>query len=175
VDHPALAPDALVRPWRLATFVAGTLAALELVALLVIGVAVLAKPVSDHVRKAAEAKVLAPVTAKAKVVKKAPVMPKIGKPKLARSRTSVVVLNGNGRSGAAAAEAQRVRAHGYRIGTVGNAPRSGYGRSVVMYRPGYAAEGKRLGRDLHIRIVSPLDGLGKSALHGAQVVVVVGA
>ena len=175
MEHPAIAPDTLVRPWRLATFVAGTLAALELVALLAIGIALLAKPVAAHVRKAAEAQVLAPVTPREKVVRKKPVVAKVGAPKLARGRTSVVVLNGNGRTGAAAAEAQRVRARGYRIALVGNSPRRGYARSVVMYRPGYAAEGKRLGRDLRIGIVRPLDGLSKASLQRAQVVVVVGA
>ena len=28
-----------------------------------------------------------------------------------------------------------------------------------MYRAGYAAEGKRLGQDLHVRLVRPLDGM----------------
>jgi hypothetical protein len=40
-------------PWRTATLVASTVAALELVALLVLGVVLLAKPVSDQVRQAA--------------------------------------------------------------------------------------------------------------------------
>ena len=37
VDHPLVAPDALVRPWRLAAFVAGAIAAVELLILLAIG------------------------------------------------------------------------------------------------------------------------------------------
>ena len=42
-------------PWRTATLVASSVAALELVALVVLGVVLLAKPVSDHVRQAAQA------------------------------------------------------------------------------------------------------------------------
>jgi len=53
-----------------------------------------------------------------------------------------MVLNGNGRTGAAAVAASRVQARGYRIGEVTNAPRL-VPRSIVMYRPGFAGEGKR--------------------------------
>ncbi|HEY8843074.1 MAG TPA: LytR C-terminal domain-containing protein, partial [Gaiellaceae bacterium] len=88
--------------------------------------------------------------------------------------TSVTVLNGSGLAGAAAAQASRVRARGYLVGEVGNAPRSGYGRSVVMYRAGRRPEAMRLARDLHIRLVSPLDGLHPRDLLGAQLAVVVG-
>ena len=51
-------------PWRTATLVASALAAVELVALVALGAVLLAKPVSEHVRQAAEAQVLAPVTPK---------------------------------------------------------------------------------------------------------------
>jgi hypothetical protein len=57
---------------------------------------------------------------------------------------------------------------------VGNAPRSGYGRSVVIYRAGFRPEALRLGRDLGIRLVSPLDGLRVKNLAGAKLAVVVG-
>jgi hypothetical protein len=93
---------------------------------------------------------------------------------LARGATSVTVLNGSGLAGAAAAQASRVRARGYLVGDVGNAPRSGYGRSVVMYRAGRRPEALRLARDLQIRLVSPLDGLRPRDLLGAQLAVVVG-
>ena len=85
-----------------------------------------------------------------------------------------MVLNGNGRRGAAAAAASRVRSHGYRIGDVGNAARMSYSRSLVMYRPGFEGEGRRLGRDLGIRLVGPLDGMRGAQLHGAQVVLILG-
>ena len=80
-------------------------------------------------------------------------------PKLTRAETSVIVLNGNGRSGAAAEGADRVRAFGYTIGTVGNAPRRDVTRTVVMYRNGYRPEALRLAKDLKVKIVGPLDGL----------------
>jgi hypothetical protein len=67
-----------------------------------------------------------------------------------------------------------VRARGYLIGEVGNAPRGGYGRSVVMYRAGRRREALRLARDLRIRLVTPLDGLRPRDLLGAQLAVVVG-
>jgi len=174
VEHPIPAPDALVRPWRTATFVASAVAALELLVLMILGVAFIAKPVSDHVRRAAEAKALAPLTPPAyhrpKVHRQV-----VGKPKLSRGATSVLVLNGSNRTGAAAAKADIVQRHGYRIASVGNAPRGGdYPRTIVMYRRGFAAEGKRLGRDLRVRVVAPLDGIKPSQLLGAHLVVILG-
>ena len=156
-------------PWRTATLVASAVAALELVALVILGVVLLAKPVSDHVRQAAEAKVLAPVQAKPRP------KPVVGAPKLARGETSVIVLNGNGRAGAAAASAESVRRFGYTIGTVGNAPRSDFTRTLVMYRKGYQAEAARLAKDLNVKIVGPLDGLKTSDLLGAHVALIVGS
>ena len=44
-----------------------------------------------------------------------------------------------------------------------------------MYRRGFAAEGVRLAHDLHVKVVGPLDGVKTSALHGAQLAVVLGA
>jgi hypothetical protein len=98
----------------------------------------------------------------------------LGAPKLAREDTAVLVLNGNGRTGAAASEADRVRAKGYRVASVGDAPRRDYTRSIVMYRPGFAADGRRLAKALGIKVVGPLDGMGLGALQGAHAVVVVG-
>ena len=156
-------------PWRTATLVASAVAALELVLLVALGAVLLAEPVSQHVQQAAEKKVFAPVT-KAKPRVPAPV----GKPKLSRAQTSVIVLNGNGRSGAAADGAARVRAHGYTIGTVGNAPRSDVTRTLVMFRPGYRPEAVRLAADLKVKIVGPLDGLRRSDMLGAHVALIVG-
>jgi LytR cell envelope-related transcriptional attenuator len=158
-------------PWRTATLVASAVAAAELVILVVVGVALLAKPVSQHVRQAAEAKAFAPVTAKPKPRAAAPV----GKPKLARAVTSVIVLNGSGRSGAAAANADRVRGLGYTIGTVGNAPRSDFTRTLVMFRRGHRAEAVRLAADLKLKIVGPLDGLRPADMLGAHVALIVGS
>lgn len=156
-------------PWRTATLVASAVAAFELVVLIVLGVALLAKPVSDQVRRAAEAQVLAPVKPKPRAA--APV----GKPKLTRAETSVIVLNGNGRAGAAAQSAAAVRRFGYTIGTVGNAPRTDVTRTLVMYRKGYRAEAARLAADLNLKIVGPLDGLKPADMLGAHVALIVGS
>ena len=169
MDQPALAPD--LRPWRTAAVVAGAVAIVELVVLLVIGVALVAQPVAAEVKKQAAARAFAPApVAKPKRPKQRPV----AAPRLRRGDTAVLVLNGNGRSGAAAIEAERVRGKGYRIASVADAPRRDYARSLVMFRPGFAGEAHRLARDLRIRIVGPLDGIGVRGLQGAHAVVVIG-
>jgi hypothetical protein len=172
VDAPVAAPDALVRPWRRATIVASLIAALELVVIVVAGVVVLAKPLAHAVQKQAEVRAFEPVAKKeqAPVAKQAKAAPS-----LTRHETGVLVLNGNGRTGAASAGADRLRRFGYMIAGTGNAPRSDYATSVVMYRPGYGPEARRLARDLKLKVVGPLDGLKPSALHGAQLAVVLGA
>ena len=58
---------------------------------------------------------------------------------------------------------------------VGNAGKTTYSRSIVMYRRGYEGEGRRLAHDLGIRTVGPLDGMRPAQLHGAQAVVVLGS
>jgi hypothetical protein len=145
-------------------------AVVELVALVALGIALLAKPVSEHVRRAATEQALAPV-----VERKPAAKPSADKPRLARGETSVIVLNGNGRSGAAADAADSVRRFGYTIGTVGNAPRTDFTRTVVMFRDGYRPEAARLAKDLGIKIVGPLDGMRPADLLGAHVALVVGS
>jgi LytR cell envelope-related transcriptional attenuator len=170
VEQPVPA-EVLVRPWRTATLVASAVAAVELVIILVAGVALVGKPLSEKLRDAARDRSLgAPVTSSAR-----PKKPKIGSsvPRLGRFETTVMVLNGNGVSGAAHAAASRVRARGYSIGEIGNARRTDYMRSVVMYRPGHRGEALRLARDLRIKIVGPLDGLTVRELMGAHLAVVV--
>ena len=156
-------------PWRTATLVASAVAAAELVILVVLGVALLAEPVSQHVRRAAEAKVYEPVTPKPRAAAPA------SKPKLSRAETSVIVLNGSGRTGAAAQNAARVRSLGYTIGTVGNAPRTDFTRTIVMFRPGYRPEAARLAADLKLKLVGPLDGLRGADLLGAHVALIIGS
>jgi hypothetical protein len=161
--------DVLVRPWRTATLVASAVAAVELVIILVAGIALVGKPLTEKMRDTARSRTIGmPAAAPART-------PKIGSstPRLDRVDTSVMVLNGNGVSGAAHDAASRVRAHGYSIGEVGNANRTDYMRSVVMYRPGYRGEALRLARDLRIKIVGPLDGLTVRDLMGAHLALVV--
>lgn len=156
-------PNPSRHPWRTIAVVAAGIATIELLALVVTATALVAKPVAKHAREAAVKR------ASAQQAKAPP-----SRAPVARGLVTVTVLNGNGVSGAAASTASRVRARGYKIRKVGNAPRGGYGRSVVMYRAGFRPEALRLGRDLGIPLVSPLDGLRASNLAGAKLAVVIG-
>lgn len=75
-----------------------------------------------------------------------------------RAATSVLVLNGSGVSGAAGGVSSRLLAHGYRSAPAENAQVMTYARSLVLYRPGWEREAKRLARDARITAVAPLDG-----------------
>ena len=145
---------------------ASGVAAVELLLLIVAGTVVLGHSVTRHSSSPA----LKPNPSSARTTHK-PARQAL----LPRARTRVVVLNGNGRAGAAASEATTIRARGYKIGAVGNAPRSSMGPTLVMYRPGFAAEARRLARDAGIGVVTALDGLQPSSLRRAQLVVVLGA
>jgi hypothetical protein len=167
VEHSIPQPLDLAHPWRTRAIIAGAVAAVELLILLVTGIVLVAPALGRHVRHAASVKALAPAPAPTKPAKPS-------QPTLTRGETSVLVLNGNGRAGAAAAEAQKIRGLGYMIGGVGNAPQTSYGRSVVMYRPGFRPEAVRLAHDARIAIVTPLDGMRRSQLQGAHVAVILG-
>ena len=65
-----------------------------------------------------------------------------------RGETKVVVLNGNGRNGAAADGAARLQSFGYVIAGTGNAKRQDYAATRRHVPPGLRAEGLRLARDL---------------------------
>jgi hypothetical protein len=162
-----------VRPWRTATLVASAIAAGELVLLVLVGIALIGKPLSEHANKAAAARLAVPSTKKR--TQASPIKFKVTKTSLSREATRVTVLNGNGQQGAAAAQAGSVRQHGYPISAVGNAPKTDYTRTMVMYRGRFRPEAARLAKDLGIKIVTPLDGLSASALEGAHVAVIVGA
>jgi hypothetical protein len=162
----------LASPWRARAFLAAGIAALELLVILVISFALVAKPLSHRMQRAAAAKKAPPAAA-------TPARARHAKPPqhamLSRGETSVLVLNGNGRQGAAGAEADQIRNLGYLVKAVGNAAHMNYGRTVVMYRPGYAAEGQRLAREARIALVSPLDGMRVKDLAGARIAIVVGS
>lgn len=155
----------LIRPWRRATIAVSAVAALELIVLAGLAVALLGNPLARHLRESA--------AAAAAPRKRADLPPPATKATLERNEISVMVLNANGRAGAAAAAADRIKAHDYLVGNVGNAAGSSP-RTVIMYRPGYAAEGTRLGRDLHVRVVRPLDGISPRQLLGAHLVLILG-
>jgi hypothetical protein len=175
VDHPArLDPELAVQPWQRATLVFALVAALELVLLVVAGGALLAKPGPAQRAPAKKAHV-ARAAARAPVHRAVPVpSPKPTPAALPRGKVRLVVLNGNGRQGAAADAAARIEARGYHVGLVANAPRHDYPQTIVMYRRGFEGEGRRLARDLGIKVVGPLDGMKPAQLHGAQAVLILG-
>jgi len=162
VEHALQSPQS--HPWRTIAVVAAGIATLELVGLVIAGTAIFAKPVAE---KAARAAAVKETSAPAHKAPARPILP--------RRKVGVTVLNANGVAGAAAAEASQVRARGYRIRVVGNAPNGGsFSQTMVMYRPGFRPEALRLAHDVGIRLVWPLDGLRPSALHHAQVAIVLG-
>jgi hypothetical protein len=165
MEITAPTPGQLDHPWRTATLVAGGVAVFELILLLIVGIALLSKPLSAHAKNAAITRAIGSEAA--------PSRPEPKHTTLSRNETSVLVLNGNGIAGAAAAAASRIRARGYSISDTGNAAQN-YGQSVVMYRPGRRPEAQRLAADLGIRLVGPLDGIKLRQLLGAQTVVVLG-
>ena len=152
MDHPLSAPDALVRPWRNAAYIAVAVAAVELLLLCLIGGGKLVGWASDRVQLAAQKHALAPVKQGPKSMARKPAPTPVAKH--ARSKTVVLVLNGNGRTGAAASAASRVHSRGYKIGTVTNAPEL-VPRSIVMYRPGFGMRAKDLGRAQVVFILGP--------------------
>lgn len=174
MDHSSELPAQ--SPWRNAAFVAATVATVELALLLVLGIFLFGKFFAGEVEKATD-----PVTVAREAVERvrgaAPATGGGGDTApalLPKRQTSVLVLNGNGQSGAAAVMAARVRGKRYLIAGTGNAPRTDFRRSVVMYRPGFRGEATRLASDLGIRRVSPLDGLRAGDLQGAHLAFVVG-
>jgi hypothetical protein len=174
VDHPLARPDQLIRPWRLAAFVAATIAAVELLVLIAIGGGSLFESLSHRLQaEATERALAAEARPDAKATSRKPATA-TAKPALPRRRTVIRVLNGNGRTGAAAAAASRVRGKGYRVGFVGNAPRTDFAQSFVMYKPGFAGEARRFARDLRIKRVGPLDGVRPRELGRAHLVFILG-
>lgn len=181
MEHPApLPPGALTtgRPWKSAALLAAGIAAVELVLLVVAAVAIFAKPFADRVEKTAVATV---AEAKAPPVPPGRVQGTPGletKPvpsaELPRHETSVLVLNGNGRNGAAGEAASVLQALRYLIAGTADAPRRDVARTIVMYRPGFAGEARRLAADVRVKRVAPLDGMKPRDLQGAHVVLILG-
>ncbi len=151
----------LAQPWRTRALVASAVAALELAVLLAIAFVLLGRTLVGGVEAAARERTLPP--AKQKPVATV----------LERSQTAVVVLNGNGISGAAGATAAKVRSLEYVVSAVGNAPRTNL-KTMVMYRGKHRREAQRLAKDLRVKVVGPLDGLRASDLLGAHLAVIVG-
>ena len=178
MDHPAeLSP---VQPWRTAAMVATAIAAVELFILLMIGFLVGAKAFSSHTETATVAAIdkAVPGASATSTQSKDESSGKPAKAKpagpLPRGRTSVVVLNGNGIPGAAAVSADKAHSFHYIVTATGNAPSTGFPASVVMFRPGFKEAAKRLGKDMGVKRVTPLDGITKGDLQGAQLALIIG-
>jgi len=156
-----LAPElAAPQPSRAPTILFFGAAALGLVVLVMVGAGLVSNSSTASAKRVP-------------VKHRAPGRPEPKRPTLTRAQTKVLVLNANGITGAAATEASRARARGYKISGTGNTALT-QGRSVVLYRPGHEPEAKRLARDEGIALVGPLDGITPRQLHGAQVVIVLG-
>jgi hypothetical protein len=171
VDTPIHQLEA-VRPWRTATLVAVGIAAVELALLVVAGLILAGRSIAPHAHSAA---------ATPKTVRHSAAGPKRHLAPLVahlpRSKIGVIILNGNGIHGAAASAAALVSARGYVVKQVGNATNTGYPAWRLMYGPGFAGEAKRFVRDLGMSAATfgPLDGMKPARLHGAQLVLILGA
>jgi hypothetical protein len=180
VDHYAPTRD-LAQPWRTRTLIVTGIATVELLALVGVGVVLLGKGWFQHARANAAPKTAqsaahhaSPAAAKPSAPAAKPRIVVPARPMVTRAQTGLLVLNGNGQSGAAGAEARTLQAHGYPVVAVGNAKRNDYAASIVMYRPGYGREAQRLARDIGIPVVTALDGLLPGQLKGAKLMIILG-
>ena len=90
-------------------------------------------------------------------------------------RFHVAILNGSDVPGAARLRMlPLVRASGYGVGRIDNAPVSNVSHSIVMWAPGKRIVAVNVAHDLGIGRVGPLDGVPRSLTGPAQAVVVVG-
>jgi hypothetical protein len=189
VDLPAPSLPRFSEPtsgWRRAALITGVVAAVELVALIVVALAFVAKPFADSPAEPAQsaaatqnegqegsAKPTAEPAAApaAKPPARAPAVAE-----LPRAKTHVLVLNGNGLAGAAGQLAAVVRALRYPLAGIGDAARRDFPRTIVMYRNGFRGEAERLAKDLGLarNRSMPLDGMRPADLGGAQLALIVG-
>ena len=168
MDHSLAPPFELGnRDWRKLTIILAAVAAVEAIVVLVLAVVLIAPAISHRLRATQQDSTI-PAGATG------PHTPS-GRAKLTPAHTPVMVLNGNGRSGAAATSAAEVRRLGYKLGKVGNAQRMDYPVSLVMYRPGLRPEALKFAKKVHVRTVGPLDGIGTRKLGRAKLVYIVGA
>jgi len=171
-------PLAHAHPWRRAAYVAVGIAAIELLLLAVAGVAIFAKPFADQVERTAAATV-AKATAPAIPPGRAQGAPgletkPVPQAKLPRRETSVLVLNGNGRNGAAGEAASVLQGLRYLVAGTADAPRTDVARTIIMFRRGFEGEAWRLAKDVRVKRVAPLDGMKPADLQGAHVVLILG-
>ncbi len=103
-------------------------------------------------------------------------LPKPADAELARAKTQILVMNGSGARGAAQRVAAWLQEQNYAIAAIANAPTQNYRRTLVLYKRGMRGEAERLARDLEVprRRVSPIDGMERTELQGAGLVLILG-
>jgi hypothetical protein len=190
VDLPAPSLPRFSEPtsgWRRAAIIVGVVAALELIALVVVALAFVAKPFADSPQKPTQAAATSPAEGEKGDGEPAAAAAGTGQAggsgaeaavvaELPRTKTGVLVLNGNGLAGAAGQLASVVQALRYPVSGVGDAAHRNFPRTIVMYRGGFHGEADRLAKDLGLARdrIMPLDGMRPADLQGAKLVVIVG-
>ena len=142
-------------PWRLALLVASALALATLGGLVLTHQAGRTRPAAAAGRRAPNRPPVAPLRS--------------------RSHISVLVLNGDGVSGAAGGLAADLLAVGYSHAIAADAASLAYARSLVLFRPGWQREAERLSKDARIATVAPLDGRVAPEYASIPLVVILGA
>jgi hypothetical protein len=184
VDVPAPGLPSYAEPanrWRRTAIVTAAVAAVEAGLLLVVALAFIAKPFADDSAKPAPAKaepsaaaadpappVEAPAPARSAEADPVAALP--------RTKTGVLVLNGNGVPGAAGQAADQVQRLRYPVTGASNAESRDFARTIVMFGPGFEGEALRLAHDLGFgsKRVVPLDGVRPADLGPAKLVLVIG-
>jgi hypothetical protein len=177
-EQPGREPDpraapARIGPWGTPLRLAAGIGAVTVTAI-VLGVVFVVKPIATR-GKAEAAPAAAPEARAAKLHNPlAPGAPAVAE--LPRKKTQVLVLNGSGAEGAAGDAAESLRSRRYAVVGAQNASFLGFRRTIVLYRPGFRGEAERLARDVGIarRRVAPVDGVKRTELRGAQVVLILG-
>jgi len=92
----------------------------------------------------------------------------------AAKKARTAVLSGVGQPGAAAEEGERLKAEGFPVGTVANAPRP-VERSAVLYAQGSKSAAKALAKRAGIGSVRAVGPATAAVARGSKLYVVVGA
>lgn len=90
------------------------------------------------------------------------------------SRITVAVLNGTSVPGLAASIGDSVKAAGFKLGNIDNAPEQAVNESAVLYAAGNEPAAQAVAKELDIAQVGQIDAGTQSQAGNAQVVVVVG-
>ena len=145
----------------------GSVATVELLILLVVGIWLFGKFFSDEVTKATDPTTVArwPSSASSRSAascRSRPSRAKAGQADAPRGETSVLVLNGNGTRARGVGDGRRGPQPGLHDRGDRERRPTDYPRSIVMYRPGFKREAQRLAKDFGVRRVVPLDGMRRA-------------